>query len=225
MAEEIPILMLLAGGTAMSATNQYTSGVEARNINNRNAAIAEQEAALISENARRNAEMVTAEAERVRYVKREEARAGRKEARKLLAIQTTRYGKSGVVSSAGTPLLVSSESAKQVERQNTIINEQGVYGYETGMSEAGNIMFAGAGESLLKRSQAKIYRQAGKSAYRSGLFGAGASIATGLGSMYMVSNYYAGQSYGFGRGQGTSKMAGKTLGKSANLANKWMWSL
>jgi hypothetical protein len=47
MAEAVA-LTLLAGGTTMSAINQYQQGKEARDINKRNAAIAEQYGAFIS---------------------------------------------------------------------------------------------------------------------------------------------------------------------------------
>jgi hypothetical protein len=122
--------------------------------------------------------MVQAEAERAREVKKEEARAGRKEARRILSMQIAKYAKSGVVTGAGTPLLVSNESKKQFERQNVIINEQGVWEYELGMSQAANILYAGKGESMLKM---------GASAYRAGVWGAATTLATGFGTMYLLS--------------------------------------
>lgn len=222
MAEAAALALMVTGST-MGAVSQYRQGKEQSDILKRNAQIAEQEAALISEAARKNAAIAEMEAERAREVKREEAREKRRETRRLLASQIAKYAKSGVKAGFGTPLIVSKEAGKQWERQAAIINEQGVYEWQYGMSMADVIRQTGEGQAGLALSRASLYKKQAKSAKRAGTIGAFTTLATSLGTAYLLSGFGSvDTSYGFQTGPAGSPFAGKTVGQSATMANRWL---
>lgn len=153
----IPIAIgLMIGGTIMQAKSQYEAGKAEESANKANAAI-----------AARNAEIAKTESA-------EKAREARKEGRSLLAKQIVLFAKSGVKAGVGTPLIVSEETKKQMERRARIIQEYG------------------ASEAEIYGMQSSMFKKMAKAAGRGALWSAGGTLATGLGTAGLMAYKYRG---------------------------------
>jgi len=150
-ATGVAVTATVAAGS-VAAYSQYSAGKAAERLNNYNADVAGQQA----RDAERDA-IIMAEAER---------EAGRR----LLATQRAAFGKSGVIGSTGSPLLVMAEQAGQLEMRAMAVRRQGLNAAST------------------LNAQAAADRVAGKQARKAGTLNAFATI---LGTAATVSSFGA----------------------------------
>jgi hypothetical protein len=143
-----PVTML-AAGTAISAFGQYQAGEEASAVSKYNQQVKQREADAADQRAT------------IRSRKQAEAAA-----QKMGALRA-QMGAAGADTSAGAPLEILSEQA----RQSTIENLE--IGYE------------GTQESQRLREEGKMIRAQGRSARRASRIGAGATLLTGFGAAGM----------------------------------------
>lgn len=174
------MLVATAVGTGMSAYGQYQYGKQQEQIGKQQARIAEQEGA------------------RKREIARETALEKRKEKRALLAKQIVLYAKSGVRAGVGTPSLVGKETESRLDREAQIIQEQGIYDWQYG------------------KSQADIYRKQGAAAKESGMWGAAATLTTGFSNI-------AGMQYQFGKSGGKTLATAKKTSGWQWKTNPWSY--
>ena len=125
---------------------------------------------------KRNAAIMEAESEREARAAGEQAGLKRAEKARLLARQTVRFAKGGVRAGLGTPVVVAEDSLRRIEQQAQVLQERGQFAREFGTQRAA------------------IERAAGKSARRASRLGAGATLATGFGTAFLL----AGQGGGAG---------------------------
>lgn len=149
----------VVGGTVMTAYAQ-SRAAEAEQVQytgqqamaDYNAVIAEREALAIEARSLYEQQLQSQEAERYKSM----MRAG--------------LGASGVVSSAGTPLLIQSKQAAESELENLMIGFEG----QTAASRARS-------QAKLYRMQSDIYGQQAKYALKAGKIRAGTTLLTGFG--------------------------------------------
>ncbi len=131
--------------SVVSAYSSYQTGKATQRINEYNAQLSDQQAADASRDGR-----ILANSQRAANAK-------------LQARQRALYSKSGVVSATGSPLLVMSEQAGELEMGALEVQR-------TANAEAGRL-----------KSQAVLDRMAGKAARRAGNLNAAATILSGAG--------------------------------------------
>lgn len=111
--------------------------------------------------AQYNARIAAMEAESIREAAKYEEREARKEGKKLKARQLVQVAKGGTVPGVGTPLLLQTETAAEIEKDIRLMR----YGYG------------------LKRSQAlsrgRYGKMMGRAKSRASVWGAGKTLATG----------------------------------------------
>lgn len=95
-----------------------------------------------------------------------DARMHNQEVRRILATQRSLFGKSGISSETGSPLLVMSDSIKQ------------------GAMDALAIRYGGDVAAAKHKSAANLYRMEGQNAKSAGIIKAGTSLLSGAGEIY-----------------------------------------
>lgn len=148
IAPAIPYIVgaLSVAGAGYAAYNSYQQGKATQSLNNYNAAVSDSAAK-------------TAESEA-----RAKANAQRAQAQRIKARQRALYARAGVNVNTGTPLVVQTAQAGELEMSALEIQQQG------------NV------EAARQRNQAVLDRMAGKSAYKAGATNAGATILQGISS-------------------------------------------
>ena len=175
MAPALP--WLIGAGVGMQAIGQYQQGVAAQ-------AQAKAQATVAEYNARVSEQQAKAEEQAMQFRQRKAA----EEASRYQSALQAGLGASGVVSSAGTPLMIQARQVAESELENLMIGYEGMVGAQRARSQAS-----------LDRLQASIYKQQGKSAYTAGIFGAGTSLLTGFGQLgYMMRDYQTPTTYASG---------------------------
>lgn len=139
-------------GTAVSVVGQVMSASQQSDMANYNAKVANQNAEAIEDKAAYDARMHN------------------QEVRKMLATQRSLYGKSGVSSEEGSPLLVMDDTVKQ------------------GAMDALAIRYGGDVEAAKARSQANLFKMQGKNIMTAGMMGAGTTLLSGAGNAYKTYN-------------------------------------
>jgi hypothetical protein len=143
---------LAAGGQVYSGMAANAEGKDAQKIAEYNAKVNEQQAKAIEQ--------------KTIFDQRRQAEASEREMSSL----TAGIGASGATMSEGTPLLIASKQASELDLENQMI------GYEGGIAaqQARN-------EASLNRMQGKFYRAQGKNRATASYIGAGSSLLTGFG--------------------------------------------
>jgi hypothetical protein len=142
-----------------------------------------------------NAELIRGQSEAAARAEGEKAGLKRAEKARLAARQNVLFAKAGVSAGVGTPLLVREDSLERIEQQAQILQERGFYEREFGRQAAG------------------IEIARGKAAKRAGRLRAGATLATGFGSMFLMLGAGGGGAGGSGSSASTGSGAyGGTMG-------------
>lgn len=139
---------LMLAGTGLQAYGQYQAGAQQKAIDDYNARVKELEART--------------EEQRSIIESRKQAAAA---ARKMSELRAG-LGASGAVSSVGTPLEILAEQARESEKENIAIGQEGVMAAQRA------------------REQAKMLKYEGKAAKRAGIISAGTSLLTGFSSAF-----------------------------------------
>jgi hypothetical protein len=135
-------------GTAVSVVGTVMSAQQQNDMADYNAAVSNQNAQMAEEKAAYD------------------ARIHNQGVRKILAAQRSLYGKSGISSEEGSPLLVMDDTIKQ------------------GAMDALAIRYGGDVAAAQQRSAANLYKMQGKNAMTSGMLGAGTTLLSGTASAY-----------------------------------------
>ncbi|PKN37682.1 MAG: hypothetical protein CVU62_08125 [Deltaproteobacteria bacterium HGW-Deltaproteobacteria-2] len=139
---------LAVAGIVASVAGTLITASQQSDMSNYNAAVANQNAEAIEDKAAYDAKMHN------------------QEVRKMLATQRSLYGKSGVSSEEGSPLLVMNDTVKQ------------------GAMDALAIRYGGDVEAAKQRSAANLYKMEGKNIKTAGAIGAGTTLLAGAGNLY-----------------------------------------
>jgi hypothetical protein len=135
-------------GTAVSVVGTVMSAQQQNDMADYNAAVSNQNAQMAEEKAAYD------------------ARIHNQGVRKILAAQRSLYGKSGISSEEGSPLLVMDDTIKQ------------------GAMDALAIRYGGDVAAAQQRSAANLSKMQGKNAMTSGMLGAGTTLLSGTASAY-----------------------------------------
>ena len=135
-------------GTAISAAGTFMSAQQQSEATDYNADVANQNAQMAEDKAAYDAKMHN------------------QEVRRILATQRALYGKSGVSSESGSPLLVMDDTVKQ------------------GAMDALAIRYGGDVAAAQERSKANLYKMQGKNIMTAGAIGAGTTLLAGGASAY-----------------------------------------
>jgi outer membrane receptor for ferrienterochelin and colicin len=178
---------LQVAGTIQTAQAEKAAGEQAAAEAQFQAQLAEREAKSIEQ--------------RTQYEQQKQAQAS---ARGMSTLQAG-LGASGVVTTAGAPLLLQAKQASEYELENLMIGWQGTE------------------EATMARTQASWQRRRAGYEKSAGKAVAGTTLLTGLGGAGMTAGatfYKPSTSYGFGKGQGA--LQGQTLGQARKSAYGWM---
>ncbi len=137
-----PVSPLLIAGIAMSTAGAAYSGISAY-----------QQGQAESAQNKYNAELEQQHAKEIEKATEVKQQRQAEEAARAMSTMEAGMGKAGIVSTAGTPLMIQAKQASELELQNLMI------GYEGGI-EAGQA-----------RSQAEIYKMKSKAARQAGMSG------------------------------------------------------
>jgi hypothetical protein len=154
-----PVTLMVAGTLAAAGGQVYSGmaanaeGKDAQKIQEYNARVNEQKAKAIEQ--------------KTAFDQRRQAEQSAREMSSL----TAGIGASGATMSEGTPLLIASKQASELELENAMI------GYEGGIAAT-----QARNEASLNRLQGKFYRAQGKNRAIANYIGAGSSLLTGFGA-------------------------------------------
>lgn len=150
---------LVLAGLGTMAAGQVMQGMAAKQAGKDEASLAEYNARVMESQAKAKEEQTLA-------IQKRQAEA----AARVQSSLEAELGASGVVSTAGTPLLVQAKQASELELENLMI------GYE-GQVEAERYRSQAAGE----RYKGKLAKRRGKNEMFGSLLGAGGTLLTGFG--------------------------------------------
>ena len=171
------------GGTTLAALGQVQAGAAA-------AAQARSQQAISQFNAQVQEQEAKARRAATQFEQERQAKEADRVGGRLRALLSA----SGVVPSAGTPLLLQAEQAAESELENLLIGFEGRTGVQRARSKA-----------ELDRLQAGVFGQRAGFARRAGRIGAGTTLLTGLGGAAIGGAGFFG---GGGTPPGTTSIAG-----------------